>query len=91
MKQKGFSPIIILITCALLFLAATAGAYYFLKLTGQSPYSDSAKTGVSQTLEGTSEISNSEDLSIIEKELDSTVVDSVDSDLRNLDTQASSL
>jgi len=90
MKQKGFSPIIILIVCAAIFLAASAGAYYFLKFTGKSPYGSSTKTEVSQT-ESMSEISTSDDSGVIKKELDNTTIDSIDSDLQNLETQASSL
>lgn len=83
MRQKGIAQIAVLIALILLVIAASAASYYILKSGGKAP-----TTGIVPTPAG---VSDSDDPSVIESELDATSLDSIDNDLNNLETSASSL
>lgn len=85
MRQKGIAQITVLIILLGLVVAAAAASYYILKKTGKAPsLFTSAPTPIA-------EISDSDDPDVIEAELDATTIDSVDADLKELETSASSL
>lgn len=90
MREKGFSPIIVIVGLVALFIAASAGAYYFLKFTGKSPYEKLEVSTISPT-PSQAAISTSEDPKVIEKEIDDTTINSIDTDINNLETSASAL
>lgn len=83
MRQKGIAQIAVLLALILLVIAASAASYYILRSAGKIP-----TTGIGPTPVG---ISDSDDPSVIESELNTTNLDSIDSDLKNLETSASSL
>lgn len=92
--QKGFSAVTLLVVLAIIFVLVSAGSFYYLKFQGKSLTSSLpfVQVAVTPTPEPTtSGISTSTDISITEKELDETTIDSIDTELNKLDSSASSL
>jgi len=83
-NQKGTSVILVVVGLFLVILVASAASYYLLKSAGKIPGTASPGTSVS-------EISDSDDATTLESEIDATTIDSIDSDLNGLDASASSL
>lgn len=79
MRQKGFAQITILTLLVIVVVLASAASYYILKSAGKAPQAPSG------------EVSDSDEASVIESELNSTTLDSIDTDIKNLETSASSL
>jgi hypothetical protein len=90
-KEKGAAPLIGLIILAILAVLVSAGAYYFLKAAGKLPSVVSVPQPTNFVEEEELPISDSDEIEDIEKELDSTVVGSIEEDLDELDAEASSL
>jgi len=83
-NQKGASIILVVGGLFLVILLASAASYYLLKSTGKIP-------GTASPATSTSEISDADDAKTLEGEIDGTTIDSIDTDLNNLDASASSL
>jgi len=83
-NQKGASIILVVGGLFLVILVASAASYYFLKSAGKMPAISTPETT-------TSGISNADDAKTLEGEIDGTTIDSIDTDLNNLDASASSL
>ena len=92
MRQKGITPIIVLVVIGVLILLGSAGAYYYLKMSGKSPFEDVViNYSISPTLPWEAEISDNDDSETLESELNATEVDSIDADIDELESSASSL
>lgn len=96
MKSKGFSQIFVLILLVILIILASAASYYILKVNGRAPsqglmkmWAPSSQTAVTPTPSG--EVSDSDEVDIIESELETTDIGSPESDIKELETSASSL
>jgi hypothetical protein len=92
--QKGFASGSLIVILVIVFLLVGAVSFYYLKFQGKDLPSGLSfiKVQNSPEPEATeSSISTSTDLSAIEKELDRTVIDSIDKELDDLDSSASSL
>ena len=91
--QKGSSPILVGVVIVLVILVASAASYYLLKSFGQAP--TQSLVPVSQTtpvpVDTSSGISDSDDGATLESEIEDTSIDSVDSELNDLDASAASL
>lgn len=90
MRQKGISQIPILVILLILVIAASAASYYVLKSAGKAP-SRGIFPLVTPTPTPSVEISDSDEPDVIESELDTTSLESVDNDLKDLETSAASL
>ncbi|OGM07382.1 hypothetical protein A3E15_01335 [Candidatus Woesebacteria bacterium RIFCSPHIGHO2_12_FULL_42_9] len=90
MRQKGITPVIILVAVGALILLGSAGAYYYFKMSGKSLY-ETATTYVAPKPTGENPVSDYDDSGTLESELDETQVDASDSDFNELETSASSL
>lgn len=88
-SQLGMTPLIALVVLGLVLLLISAGAYYLLKTTGRYPSRQSESSFVGQPTE--IPISNSDKTSVIERELESTDIGSLEADLGQLDEDASGL
>lgn len=92
--QKGFAHIFIIV--AVLAVLAIAG-YYFISKNGldyMKKGADSSREEMMQDekmMDTTDEVSESTKTDVIESELDATTVGSVDSDINELEVDASSL
>ena len=91
MRQKGTAQITVLITLILLVIAASAASYYILKSMGKAPTTGIVPVGNFTPTPTPDGVSDSEDPSVIESELNATGLDSIEGDLNNLETSASSL
>ncbi len=99
MNNKGNSSLIVIIFILIVVVVGTsAAAYYFLKSQGTDVavnsgdyYQPSTKTKPASTPQTINGISNSSDISTLEKELDNTDTGSTDSDLQTLDSQTTGL
>lgn len=98
-RQKGTTPVLVLILLGLLVLAAAAASYYFLKGMGRAPetninfpinYQD-IESSPTPTSSAAGQISNSDDLETIGRELDQTVIESFEDEVKSLDSEASNL
>ena len=89
MRQKGFTPLIIIVLLGLLALGA--GGYYFIKMSGLSIPGLTTQPGISQKAEMTEEVSDAADSDTLDREIDETQIDSYDSDFSELDSSASQL
>ena len=82
----------VLLVLVLLVVAAAAGSYYILKGLGRAPTAGIVPvTYFTPTPTPFGEVSDSDDPDVLEAELDSTTLDSIDADLNSLETSASSL
>lgn len=85
-NQKGSTPFFILILIGIVVLLISAGSYYYLRYTGKfaSPVYSAPKT--TQKVEQVDEVgvSNSDDMSTIESELDETDIGSIEDDLEEI-------
>lgn len=92
-RNSGFAPVLILVLLAVLIVVAAAGSYYLLKRAGKAPggFSLPFPTATSQPNGSPEPVSDSTDIDVIEKEINQTDVGSPDTDLKNLDSSASSL
>jgi flagellar basal body-associated protein FliL len=94
--NKGSSAILIVVVLALLLVGACAGAYYYLNSQGKIPgtnvdnsYSYTLPLPTAQQESGA--VSPNNDLNTIETELNNTNESSTDADLKELDSESSSL
>jgi hypothetical protein len=88
MKQKGFSPIAIVILLALLALGV---AVFFFVKSGLSLPGITTRPQTSQPDQMSEEVSDSTDSDTLESEIDQTQLDSLESDFSELDSSASQL
>lgn len=91
MKQKGIAQIAVLIALILLVITVSAASYYLLKNMGKAPTTGIVPVSYFTPTPTPSGVSDSDDPSVIESELDATSLDSIEGDLNNLETSASSL
>ena len=89
MKQKGFSPIIIVILLALFALGA--GAYFLYVNRGMYGGINPFGQNLTPPAEMSEEVSDASDSDTLGSELDETQLDSTDSDFSELDSSASQL
>ena len=89
MRQKGFSPLIIIVLLG--FLALGAAGYFFVKMSGFSIPGLTTQPEVALTSEMSEEVSDSTDSGTLESEIEETQLDSYDSDFSELDSSASQL
>ena len=90
--QKGVIQVILLIILVIVVIAASAGAYYLLKSVGKAPSQGLSPLRTQPPSASQSgEVSDSDEASVIESELDATIIDSPDADIKDLETSASSL
>ncbi len=97
-KQKnnqGFAHIILMLALGLgvVLIVASAGAYYFLKMQGSSytPILTGNSKPYNYASPSVSPISNSDKTIDIQSEFNATSVNSVDTDLNQLDASSKSL
>lgn len=93
-NQKGFSAVTLLVVLAIIFVLFSASSFYYLKFQGKIPTSNFPflQVATTSTPEPTaSGVSTSTDISTVEKELDETTIDSVETELNKLGSSASSL
>ena len=90
MRQKGITPVLILVVVSALILLGSAGAYYYLKMSGGSLYIPKTTTPTPLP-PGETPISNYDDSGTLQSELDATQSDSAEGDIQELETSASSL
>jgi len=83
--------VIALIILAIAAVLLSAGAYYLLKGTGKLPAGVTETKPLEFVQKEALPISSSDEIGDIEKELDGTIVGTVDQDLNELDTEASGL
>jgi len=91
MRQKGIAQIAVLLALILLVVAVSAASYYILKNMGKVPTTGIVPVSYFTPAPTPAGVSDSDDPSVIESELDATNLDSVEGDLNNLETSASSL
>jgi len=91
MRQKGIAQIAVLLALILLVIAASAASYYILKNMGKAPTTGIVPVSYFTPAPTPAGVSDSDDPSVIESELNATSLDSIDNDLNNLETSASSL
>ena len=89
MRQKGFSPLIIIVLLG--FLALGAAGYYFVKMSGFSIPGLMTQPEVTSTTEMSEEVSDATDSNTLGTEIDETQLDSYESDFSELDSSASQL
>jgi hypothetical protein len=87
MRQKGFSPIIIVLLLGLLIL----GGFFFLKRAGLSIPGLTTQPESTQPAEMSEEVSDAGDSDTLNQELEETQLDSFDSDFNELDSSASQM
>ena len=93
-KNRGFVPIVALIIVIAVVVVASAGSYYLLRNRGEFPLpTTTRRITETQGMPSTSPspVSSSDDLDIIEQELEDTILGSPESDFSSLDSSASSL
>ncbi|HEX6977615.1 MAG TPA: hypothetical protein VF185_04680 [Patescibacteria group bacterium] len=106
-KQEGFSIVLVLVIVVLVIVAISAGAYYFLKISGQSSNATymmgnnsilptpvpPAYTNTFKTNIGSSNapLTPLDDTNSLLQDLNNTKVNSADSDIEQLNSAASSL
>lgn len=89
--QEGFSALTVLFVLVVLVILASAASYYILRNAGNTPtipYRFSASLAPTGSQGSISESTNT---NMIERELNDTTLNSPESDLKDLDTSASSL
>lgn len=91
MRQKGIAQIAVLIALILLVITVSAASYYLLKNMGKAPTTGIVPVSYFTPTPTPSGVSDSDDPSVIESELNATNLDLIDNDLNNLETSASSL
>ncbi len=89
MKQKGFSPLIIIVLLG--FLALGAAGYYLVRMSGFSIPGLTPQPEITTTAEMSEEVSDSTDSDTLDTEIEETQLDSYDSDFSELDSSASQL
>ena|SRR3990167_9704444 len=90
--QSGNSSFLVMILVfAGLFFAATAGSYYFLKSQGLVKSPDSQTQVAVPQATTANLVSDSDEVSVVEEELEETVIGEIDSDLEALNSDAASL
>lgn len=88
--ESGFGQIILIVVLVLGIVALSATSYYLLKAQGKAPvgqstlYPTATPTEVPVTSSEIGAISNLNDTKTIESEINSTDLDSIDSDLNSL-------
>lgn len=100
MHQRGFAPIIVLVVLLGLILLASIGSYYLLNSYGTDigqKYNEvfrgvtAPQEDMVQEISENFEISESDDVDIIEDEIDDTDIDSSDSELDDIEASVTSL
>lgn len=90
--QRGISAVIVLVVLVFLILVAAAGSYYILKNAGYIPANYNLPfLSQSTPSPAPSEVSDSTEVNDLEKEIEGTVVDSEESEIKQLESEASSL
>lgn len=90
--EKGFAQLILIVALVLGIVALSATSYYLLKAQGKAPAGQSTlypttaptETQVTKTETEIGAISNLNDTKTIESEINSTDLDSIDSELNSL-------
>lgn len=91
-NQRGSTPFLVLVLIGIVVLVLSAGSYYYLQYTGKiaSPaYTKQETKPVEQADEVG--VSNSDDISSIESELDKTDIGSIDDDMEEIQSDLSEL
>lgn len=91
MRQKGIAQIAVLVILTLLIVIASAVSYYLLKSMGKAPTTGIVPVRYFTPTPTPAGVSDFDDPSTIEAELDATSLDSIDNDLNDLETSAFSL
>ena len=91
MRQKGIVQITVLVVLILLVITASAASYYILKSMGKAPTTGIVPVSNLTPTPTPGGVSDSDDPSVIESELNATSLDSTEGDINNLETSASSL
>lgn len=87
-NEKGFVPVVFIMVLGVLVIGASAASYYILKKAGKVPGS----VNVSQdTIATPLPISDSDEVVDITEEFDTTAIDSLESDFKELEASISSL
>ena len=92
-SQEGFSAVVALILLVFLILLAGAGSYYILKNAGYTPTSNFNLPFLTQATPspGPAEVSDSTNVTDLEKELEETTIESEEVEVNALESAASSL
>ncbi len=92
-NNEGIAHIVImlLIGAVALIIVASAGAYYFLKLKGQQYVPAQPVQTYNSVSQTPPPISKSDKTTDIQKDLNTTIVNPVDTDLNKLDAASKSL
>lgn len=88
-SKKGFAELGVLFVIGFMVLSIAAGSYYFLKSLGNYQTSDYQTNTLRKNKEN--EVSQSSEIEVMQKELDDTDLGSIDSDMKILENDASSL
>lgn len=89
-NERGFAQLILVVALVLGIVALSATSYYLLKAQGKAPvgqntlYTSPTPVETPATSTEIGAISNLSDTKTIESEINSTDLDSIDSDLNNL-------
>ena len=87
-NEKGFIPVVLIMVLGVLVIGASAASYFILKKAGKVP----GFVNVSQDAIATPlPISDSDEVVDIAEEFDTTVIDSLESDFKELETSILSL
>lgn len=87
-NEKGFIPVVLIMVLGVFIIGASAASYFILKEAGKLPGS----VNISQdTIATPLPISDSDEVVDIAKEFDTTVIDSLESDFKELEASISSL
>lgn len=95
--QEGFGQVLLIVALTVGIIALSATSYYLLKAQGKAPvgnttlYSSPTPEETPATKTEIGAISNSNDTKTIESEINSTDLDSIDSDLNTLLGSANSI
>lgn len=87
-NEKGFVPVVLITVLGVFIIGASAASYFILKKAGKLP----GPVNVSQdTIVTPLPISDSDKVVDIAEEFDTTVIDSLESDFKELEASISSL
>jgi hypothetical protein len=91
--QKGFSSLNLVFILIILLALVSAGSFYYLKFQGKINPSDFSfmQEAVPSPKPTSSGISTSTEIPAVERELDGTAIDSIDQELDEMESSASSL
>ena len=87
-NEKGFVPVFLITVLGILIIGASAAFFYILKQAGKAPGPVSV---LQKTVATPLPISDSDELVDIANEFDTTEIESLESDFKELETSISSL